>query len=617
MNLSPPRQNWIANKWLSLLVLSFVLVSPTFLQGCDDLSGPEQRDSNQIDDPVTAPASINNKLRHAGMLGKATRTIPGQAGKDDAKGANLFLAFDPYEADGITPRIISKYEITNRIVKEYGITRRVLNKYGITKRILDKYGITRRVLNKYGITKRVLGKYGVTPRLLSKYNDHVTLDLLAENGITEATLASEGLSIADIDDFNALSALLNQYDLSIEQFIQELESAEPTVRVKVYIDGAHLGMSVELQSEYLDDFLEEIDDDSDILFTEPDITLETGELATIVGKGKKQQLIPWGVEHIGTPIPEDDKLKMKDVDYYEDNPVYVYVLDSGGLKKSKDYDIEFEESKDFTMLFENPDQLTWDENDAPDVSGFDPKKDGDPYDESGHGTHVAGTIGAEHNEQGVMGVAPGVRLHSLKVLNDAGQTDITTLLAAVDYVTRKKQKHPERPMVVNMSLGVDIGTTTYNVLDEAIAASIEAGVIYVAAAGNDGKDASTYSPAHVDKVITVGAYNKSETFSSFSNYGPAVDILAPGEDIISLSHLKDDNKDNVHILASGTSHAAPHVTGAIVRYLGQHPHATATEVSDALKQAALPTIQSVPSGTTDRALNLKALLPEVEDKKKK
>ena len=208
-------------------------------------------------------------------------------------------------------------------------------------------------------------------------------------------------------------------------------------------------MSVSVDSDALAAFLDEIGDDPVILFAEPDMTINAGDLAGIVGKNKKKQLIPWGISHIGTPVPSEKKLKMKDVDYYSRNPVHVYILDSGATREAGNDDLTFVESKDFTMLFENPDQLTWDEDDAPDVAGFDPGDSGNPYDDSGHGVHIAGTIGAEHNEYGVMGVAPGVRLHSLKVLTEDGRTDITTLLAAVDYVTRTKQENPDWPIVVN------------------------------------------------------------------------------------------------------------------------------------------------------------------------
>ena len=564
--------------------------------------------NNEPEEITSTPKSTQTaKLRHPALLDAAKRTIPGQAGKSSSDATDLFLAFNEYEADGITPRLLSKYELTNRILEEYGITRRVLSKYGVTKRILDKYGITRRVLNQYGITKRVLDKYGITPRLLSKYNDQVTMDLLAEHEVTEATLADEGLSIADIDGFNKLSALLNEYGLTVEEFIEELESYIPTIRIKVYVDGAHLGVTVSMDSDILDAFLEEIGDDPDILFAEPDAVFDTSDLGMVVGGKNKSQITPWGITNIAVPLlskNQEKKAAYQDVD--------VYILDSGAMKQNGWDDLNFATQKDFTMLFENPDQLLWEEDNAPDVSGFDPGGAGNPIDESGHGVHIAGTIGAKNDKIGVVGVASGIKLHSLKVLTKEGRTDITTLLAAVDYVTRAKQDNPDRPVVVNMSLGVDIGTTEYNVLDEAIEASIAEGVIYVAAAGNNGQNAATYSPAHVEDVITVGAYNEEGVFSDFSNYGAVVDIMAPGENIVSLSHLVKETKEAEAILASGTSYAAPHVTGAVARYLGDHPNATATEVSNALKDAATTTLTGLPSGTANRALNVGNLLAVTE-----
>jgi len=611
MNISSPRKTWIGNKWLSLCILACLLISPVILQGCDGLTGPGESESTLNSDIATVSSSNKNKLRHPGLLSAATRTMPGMAGKDGANEAHLLLAFNLYEADGITPRVLNRYDVTKRILNEYGLTRRVLSKYGLTKRVLEQYGITRRILNQYGITKRVLERYGLTPRILSKYNDLVTMELLAEYGIDEATLADEGLSVADIDGFNKLSALLNEYGITIEEFMLELEAALPTIRVKVYIDGAHLGISLSLDSEILDTFLEEISDDSDILFAEPDVAFDTSDLGTLGDGWHSTQITPWGITNIATPIPSLDELWTED--YILENPVHVYILDSGASEKGGKWsDLQYYEKQDFTMLFKNPDQLTWDEDNAPDMSNFDPDYMGNPYDESGHGSHIAGTIGATNNDLGVVGVAPSVVLHSLKVLTAEGRTDITTLLAAVNYVTRAKRANPERPMVVNMSLGVDIGTTSYNILDEAIQASINEGVIYVAAAGNDSKDVATYSPAHVDEVITVGAYNEANIYASFSNYGPKVDILAPGENIISLSHFIEETKAFEAILASGTSYAAPHVTGAVARYLGANPTANAGDVTKALKAAAVPAIEMVPGSTTNHALNLKMLLGSSE-----
>ena len=596
---------------LHTLILGLFLTGTVLIQGCDTLTGVDKPEENAFDDGVATPTSDTfGKLRHPDQLQTAHRTVLGVSGKAELTTSDLFLAFNPYEADGVTPRMLNRFEIANRILEEYGIRRRVLSKYGITHRILDKYGITRRVLNQYGITKRLLDRYGITPRLLSKYDDLITQELLAELGVTEAQLAEVGLSMTDIDDFNTLSALLNEYNLSVEQFFQEVETAVPTIRIKVHIDGVHLGLTLSIDSDVLDYFLEEIGNDPDILFVEPDMTIDTSELGFVSGNWYDKQIVPWGITHTETPIPSF--LEMFSVDYNKANPVHVYVLDSGAMPDYWLDDIHYVEKKDFTMLFENPDQLMWDDSLAPDVSGFDPGTLGNPYDESGHGTHIAGTIGANNDLIGVVGMAPGVRIHSLKVLTKEGQTDITTLLAAVDYVTRAKQANPDWPVVVNLSLGVDIGTTSYNVLDEAIAASIEAGVIYVAAAGNDGRNAATYSPAHVAGVITVGAHNEQNQFASFSNYGDVVDILAPGENIISLSHNIDEVNAFESILASGTSYAAPHVTGAVARYLGQNPNATAEQVTNALLSKAESGVESTPYGTTHKRLHVKDLLATKE-----
>ena len=597
----------LPNKWLQTFILCLAVSTSVLLQGCDGLNEVDQHSDVRLNEKEAAPVSdTHTKLRHPDQLRNATRTVQGIAGKSESTTTDLFLAFNPYEADGITPRMASKFEIANRILEEYGITRRVLSKYGITKRILNEYGISRRVLNRYGITKRMLDKYGVTPRVLSRFSDQVTAELLAEFGITEAALASEGLAQEDLNDFNALTALLNTYEVSFEQFIGAVTAEEPALRVKVYFEGTHLGVTVAVDDLVLDAFLEEIATDKDILFAEPDVTINVTDLGTNTGEWYDKQIVPWGITNVNTPIPSF--FRMFSADYNKENPVHVFILDSGAMPDSWLDDLNYVEKKDFTMLFENPDQLTWDESLAETVVGFDPGSQGNPYDESGHGTHIAGTIGANNDLIGVVGIAPMVKIHSLKVLTAEGQTDITTLLAAVDYVTQTKRANPHWPIVVNLSLGLDIGTTSYNILDEAIEASINEGVVYVAAAGNDGTNADTYSPAHVEGVITVGSYNANEQYSLFSNYGSTIDILAPGEDIVSLSHKLSEVRAFETILTSGTSHATPHVTGAVARYLGKHPNASPVEIKLALQQAADVDVAGVPPGTTSKALNVGNLI---------
>lgn len=594
-------------RWATFLIIGLLFISPAVLQGCDSFSPLEEGETSTSPSRDAAPVSTKHqKLRHPALLDGARKQATGLAGKSGGEQINLFLALNQYEADGITPRVLNRYEVTNRILQEYGITRRVLNEYGITKRVLNEYGITRRVLNQYDLTRRVLSRFDVTRRVLSRFDGQITDDLLDEFNISEATLLAEGIGEAEIDAFNAMASMLNEYDITAEEYINALESYVQAIRLKVHIEGAHLGISIAIGSVHLDGFLDEISDDLDILFAEPDIEIQTSEIGLTSGQWYDKEITPWGITAVDTPLPSF--FEMFSTDYNRDQPVHVYILDSGAMTKSWLDDLNYVEKKDFTMLFDAQGGELWEEDDAPDVSGFDPGDDGNPYDESGHGTHVAGTIGAENNLHGVVGVAPGVRLHSLKVLNADGRTDVTTLLAAVDYITRAKQANPDWPIVVNMSLGVDIGTTSYNILDEAIEASIQEGVIYVAAAGNDGQNAATYSPAHVTDVITVGAYDANNTFAPFSNFGDVVDILAPGESIVSLSHIIEETHAFESILASGTSYAAPHVTGAVARYLGSNPNAHAVTVANALKAAAKNNVVGAPIMTTTKALDVHALI---------
>ncbi len=151
-------------------------------------------------------------------------------------------------------------------------------------------------------------------------------------------------------------------------------------------------------------------------------------------------------------------------------------------------------------------------------------------------------------------------------------------------------------MVVNISFGADVGTSTYNALDEAIASSIAQGVVYVIAAGNEGIDAEHVTPAHVAEAITVGAYDQNNQFASFSNYGRLLDLLAPGLDIASSSNETGAKKPPV--LMSGTSMAAPHVAGAAALYLSQHPAATPQQVRNALVNAGQTWVTGAPAGTT-------------------
>lgn len=213
-------------------------------------------------------------------------------------------------------------------------------------------------------------------------------------------------------------------------------------------------------------------------------------------------------------------------------------------------------------------------------------------DVNGHGTEVIGAAAAMDNDRGIVGVAPGARIHVVKILNEMGEAESSDIIRAIGYITERKLQNPTTPMVVNMSFGVDAETTSYISMDEAVRASAQTGIVYVVAAGNDGRDASTYSPSHVAEAITVGAYNERDQISTFSNWGPAVDLLAPGEMIEALT------ADDQLTLTSGTSVAAGWVSGAAGLYLARHPGASPDEVRQALVLSARPGLISRRS-TTD------------------
>jgi subtilisin family serine protease len=195
----------------------------------------------------------------------------------------------------------------------------------------------------------------------------------------------------------------------------------------------------------------------------------------------------------------------------------------------------------------------------------------DYKDGNGHGTHVAGIAAARDNGRGVVGVAPGARLWAVRVLDSSGGGTISGIVAGIDWVTSKASTIE----VANMSLGCRCASAA---LDQAIARSTAAGVVYVAAAGNSASDASTTSPGNHPSVISVSAMTDfdgkagglgrstcragtDDSFASFSNFGPTVDLAAPGVCILSTSNDKD------YEILSGTSMASPLVAGAAALYV--------------------------------------------------
>ena len=228
-------------------------------------------------------------------------------------------------------------------------------------------------------------------------------------------------------------------------------------------------------------------------------------------------------------------------------------------------------------------------------------------DKNNHGTHVAGIVGALDNSFGVVGVAPGVRLWGVKILNDSGYGLISWYICGLDWILAQRDPvDPSRPLfeAVNMSVTKygtddhDCGNTNNDPLHQAICRVVAGGITVVAAAANDRHDAALNIPASYDEVITVsaladtdgkpgglgghrcyswGGYDQDDTFADFSNYGADVDLIAPGKCIMSTL------ANGGYGYMSGTSMAAPTVTGAVALYKASRPNATPAEVREALR----------------------------------
>lgn len=206
-------------------------------------------------------------------------------------------------------------------------------------------------------------------------------------------------------------------------------------------------------------------------------------------------------------------------------------------------------------------------------------------DDNGHGTAVAGIAAAEDNSVGVVGIAPGARLWAIKVLDSSGTGSMSTIIQGIDYVTQNAGQID----VANLSFGCKC---TSAALDTAINNSVAAGVTYVVAAGNAGEDASSWSPASNPNVISVAAivdtdgkcgglgpktsYGPDDSLAKFSNFGSKVTIAAPGVNIHS-TYIGGS-----YATLTGTSLAAPFVTGAAALYRSLHPTATPEQIRSAL-----------------------------------
>lgn len=228
------------------------------------------------------------------------------------------------------------------------------------------------------------------------------------------------------------------------------------------------------------------------------------------------------------------------------------------------------------------------------------------HDDQGHGTHVAGTIGALDNDVDVVGVAPGVDLYAVKVLNKNGSGTRSGVIKGVDWVAAEAQKYGQ-PVIANMSLGgsgsktgtcTGSGFTGSDSYHQSICNATRSGVVFAVAAGNDGADAAGAVPAaYDDAVVTVSATNSSDNWPSWSNWGDdaaswtvklsaPVAIAAPGVSILSTK------TGGGTTTMSGTSMASPHVAGALALLLKSNPQSASYSAFANLRAMLLSTAES-------------------------
>lgn len=210
-----------------------------------------------------------------------------------------------------------------------------------------------------------------------------------------------------------------------------------------------------------------------------------------------------------------------------------------------------------------------------------------PYDDNGHGTHIAGTIASINSQSGLMGVAPHTIIYPVKAFDHNGSAYVSDIVLGIDWCVRN-QVH-----IINMSFGMK---TRSKALLDVVNRAHQSGITIVASSGNDGKRSSIDYPARYPQTIAVGATDRFKRVATFSNRGPYVDVYAPGDKIIS-SWIKGRHHE-----MSGTSMATSHVSGAIALLLAQKPDLSPSEIKALLRKTSSP-IRS-PKGATRRTSKL-------------
>lgn len=289
--------------------------------------------------------------------------------------------------------------------------------------------------------------------------------------------------------------------------------------------------------------------------------IEFVERDNVIKATQIQEDAPWGLARLSSPDPKSSYFGFDGTG----QGVTVYVIDSG-LSEIKGINCFY---KLFYLIFilELGDRG---------ILGFTAFPN-DPVDCAGHGTEVASLIAGTN-----VGVAKQANVVMAQVLDCLGDGKNSDLLDAISWIIETHQK----PAVINMSLGGDRSPS----VDNAVRAAVAAGIPVVVAAGNSNLDACTQSPAAVVQAITVAASTLKNNRAKFSNFGPCVDIFAPGVDILAAtSPQKSRNGWN---FASGTSFAAPLVAGVVALLLEKNPGWSPIQIDEAIKSLGAKAVLS-------------------------
>ena len=277
--------------------------------------------------------------------------------------------------------------------------------------------------------------------------------------------------------------------------------------------------------------------------------------------------LPWNLERIQEDtVSINGQLSKTDDPVVTGSGVHIYVIDTG-IVPHIDFGSRIGQGLDCTR-------------------GGECRLDNELTDALGHGTAVASQISGT-----CLGVAPGATIHPVRVIDSNGNGSLQSIINGIRWATETSKANGWRG-VINISLT----NPASQEINEAVAKAVEQGMVVVTAAGNQGSDACEYSPGSSPSSLTVGAtkigYDDDvlvDDVSLLSNTGRCVTVYAPGEDIPSASNMPENGTKvyNQIVTLSGTSQAAPLVSGAAALYLETHPSATPEELIEAIQDASL------------------------------